>query len=291
MALGKGLSSLISGSNTAQENAKVINVGQDKIEEISVLKIQAGRYQPRKVFDNDELKELANSIRENGVVQPILVRPLRAAAGKYEIIAGERRFRASQIAGLSEVPAIVRELDDDKAFEVAIIENIQRSNLSALEEAEAYKRLTDEFKYTHQQISEKLGRSRSQVTNMLRILELPDTAKHLIEKGAISAGHAKIIVGQHNAEELALKVAEDSLSVRQTEALIKEGKKIKLKGSGKRSTKEILKAISFEFTKLFGVPAKVKQKQGASFEGEFIISYRNKAEFDTIAERLKNINS
>ena len=198
--LGRGISSLIGDTkNTSVKN------------KISISEIVRGKYQPRKIFNKESLDELANSIRERGVVQPIIVRKSKQLNNKYEIVAGERRWLASQNAGLNEIPAVVIEADDIKALEFAIVENVQRSDLNPVEEATGYKRLMDEFGYDQEKVGKFIGKSRAHIANCLRLLTLPKDVVNLIETGKITQGHAKVLVGMENANLLAKKIVEKKL--------------------------------------------------------------------------------
>ena len=214
--LGRGLSSLI---------------GETKVEplknQLSVSDLVPNKYQPRKIFDESNLEELTNSIKERGIIQPIVVRKSGDDISKYEIIAGERRWLAAQKAGLHNVPVVVTEADDLKSLEFAIVENIQRHDLNPLEEAQGYKKLIDEFNYDQEKVSKFIGKSRSYITNSLRLLTLPESVIKLIESLKLSAGHAKILVGLENANFVANKIIEKKLSVRQTENFVKIFKKNK----------------------------------------------------------------
>ena len=214
--LGRGLSSLI--GETRVEN---------KTDKLSLSDIIPNKFQPRKNFEKDNLEDLTNSIKERGVIQPIIVRHSNTESSKYEIIAGERRWLAARKAGLHEIPVLVTEADDLKSLEFAIVENVQRHDLNPLEEAQGYKRLIDEFSYDQEKVSKFIGKSRSYITNALRILSLPSTVLNLIEEKKIIAGHAKILVGLDNAEFLANKIIEKKLSVRQSENFVKIFKKKK----------------------------------------------------------------
>ncbi|MDX1949030.1 MAG: ParB/RepB/Spo0J family partition protein [Rickettsiales bacterium] len=214
--LGKGLSALISERKI---DVNSISEANGKREEIQLKDLFPSRFQPRIVFNQEELIELSESIKRNGVVQPILVRK-RQGQG-YEIIAGERRWRASKLANLNKIPAIILEVDDRAAMEIALVENIQRQNLNALEEAEGYKRLINEFNYTQEQLADVVGKSRSHITNLLRLLSLPDNVKELLNSGDISTGHARAILAAPNQEEAANIVVSKNYSVRQTENLVK----------------------------------------------------------------------
>ena len=208
--LGRGLSSLIGETKST-----------NKSNTVEISKIVKNRFQPRKIFDENKLNELTNSIKERGVLQPIIVRKHNKDIDKYEIIAGERRFLAAKKAGLEEVPVVITNVDDLKSLEFAIIENVQRDDLNPLEEAQSYQRLIDEFSYDHEKVSKFIGKSRSYITNSLRILTLPKEVLNLIETRKITAGHAKILVGLDNAEFVANKIHDKKLSVRQAENLVK----------------------------------------------------------------------
>jgi len=208
--LGRGLSSLI--GETKIEN---------KTNKLSLSEIVPNKYQPRKNFDNENLDDLANSIRERGIIQPIIVRESNSENSKYEIIAGERRWIAARRAGLHDIPVIITEADDLKSLEFAIVENVQRHDLNPLEEAQGYKRLIDEFAYDQEKVSKFIGKSRSYITNSLRLLNLPPEILEFIEEKKLTAGHAKILVGLDNALFLANKIIEKKLSVRQTENFVK----------------------------------------------------------------------
>ena len=218
--LGRGLSSLIGDTKSTSTKNK-----------ISISEIVRGKFQPRKIFNKESLEELSNSIRERGVVQPIIVRKSKEFVGKFEIVAGERRWLASQTAGLNEIPAVVIEADDIKALEFGIVENVQRSDLNAIEEATGYKRLMDEFGYDQEKVGRFIGKSRAHIANCLRLLSLPKDVISMIESGKITPGHAKVLVGMENANLLAKKIVEKKLSVRQAENLVnlfKKPKKIRL---------------------------------------------------------------
>tara|TARA_B100001027_G_scaffold25015_1_gene14796 strand:+ start:342 stop:1184 length:843 start_codon:yes stop_codon:yes gene_type:complete len=220
--LGRGLSSLI---------------GETKIEykknNLNLDEIVPNKYQPRKNFDDENLNDLANSIKERGVIQPIIVRKSNIENSKYEIVAGERRWLAAQKAGLNEIPVVVTDADDLKSLEFAIVENVQRHDLNPMEEAQGYKRLIDEFSYDQEKVSKFIGKSRSYISNSLRLLNLPKEVLDWVEQKRITAGHAKILVGLDNATFLANKFIEKNLSVRQAEKLVKMFKK-----SGKSSSKK-----------------------------------------------------
>ena len=212
--LGRGLSSLI--GETKVEN---------KTNKLNLSEIIPNKYQPRKNFDESNLEDLSNSIKERGVIQPIIVRRSNSEDAKYEIIAGERRWLAARKAGLHDIPVIVTEADDLKSLEFAIVENVQRHDLNPLEEAQGYKRLIDEFSYDQEKVSKFIGKSRSYITNTLRLLNLPNEVLKFVEEKKITAGHAKILVGLENASFIAKKIIEKKLSVRQAENFVKIFKK------------------------------------------------------------------
>jgi ParB family chromosome partitioning protein len=208
--LGRGLSSLI-GESKAEIN----------INKVSISDLVSNKFQPRKIFDEDSLKDLTNSIKERGIIQPIIVRKSSDDTSKYEIIAGERRWLSAQKAGLHEVPVVIADVDDLKSLEFAIVENVQRNDLNAIEEARGYQRLIDEFSYDQEKVAKFIGKSRSHIANFLRLLSLPEAVLKLIETQKLSAGHAKILVGLDNAEFVANKIIEKNLSVRQSENFVK----------------------------------------------------------------------
>ncbi len=230
--LGKGLSALLgeSKSKKPEDLASEFRDSLDLIKLVPIDRIRAGIYQPRKNFDQNDLNELAESIKESGLIQPIILRK----AGEdedYEIIAGERRFRAAQIAGLKNISAIVKKINNHEALELAIVENVQRSDLSLIEEAEGYKQLIQEFSYTQDQIAKRVGKSRSHVTNLLRLLTLPQMVRDFLDQRLISMGHARAIINSNSPEKLATKIVNDSLSVRDVEDLVRDEKVEKIKNT------------------------------------------------------------
>ena len=217
--LGRGLSSLLGDSSTKID-----------INKVSIKDLTRNKLQPRKHFDKESLEELTNSIKEQGVIQPIVVRPNKLLEGKYEIIAGERRWLASQNAGLHEVPVVILHVDDVKSLELAIVENIQRQDLNSIEEARGYRRLIDDFNYNQEKLSQFIGKSRSYIANSLRLLSLPEDVLLMVERGNLSAGHARTLIGLNNSVDIAKKIIQKKLSVRQSEILVKQfrDKKFKL---------------------------------------------------------------
>lgn len=218
--LGRGLSALL---GEHKPKASLFNLdADDKIHNIDLELIEAGTFQPRNIFDENDLNELAESIKEHGVLQPIILR--KKTDNKFEIIAGERRFRASKIAKLKEIPAIIKKFSDHTALEVAIIENIQRADLAVTEEAMGYKKLIEKFSYTHEAIAKKVGKSRSHINNLLRILNLPVKVRAFLENNQISMGHARAIINAENPEKIANEIIEKNLNVRDTEEMVRDEK-------------------------------------------------------------------
>ena len=253
-SLGRGLGALLGdddldiGNTASSETPSLKNSNK-----ININQIIPGKYQPRTEFDKESLDALAESIKEKGVLQPLLV---RKQGDKYEIIAGERRWRASKIAGLSEVPVIVKDFNDKEVLEVALVENLLRENLSAIEEAEAFQRLIDEFSHTQEALSQIVGKSRSHIANTLRLLNLPEGVKELIKEGKLSAGHARALVGLEDAEKIAKMIISKDLSVRQVEELVSKQKEPqKPQKSKKRS--EDLEEIEKELIKNLGLRIKI----------------------------------
>jgi len=217
--LGRGLSSLLGDASKKIETNKV-----------SINNLTRNRFQPRKYFSKENLEELSNSIKEQGVIQPIVVRPDKSSEGKYEIVAGERRWLASQNAGLHEVPVVVVDVDDVKSLEFSIVENVQRHDLNPIEEARGYQKLIDEFSYNQDKLSKFIGKSRSYIANSLRLLSLPHEVLLMVEQGNLSAGHARSLIGLNDSIEIAKKIILNKLSVRQSEVLVRKfrNKKFKL---------------------------------------------------------------
>lgn len=233
--LGRGLSALLGDkSKSASEQILSSNAIQNKqhggLEQVSINKVIAGVYQPRRSFHQDELEELSQSIKEHGIIQPLILRKSEEE-GYYEIVAGERRYRAAKMAGLTKLPAIIKKINNHEALEIAIIENVQRADLSLIEEAHGYKQLIDEFSYNQEQIAQKTGKSRSHVANILRLLTLPKSVHSLLDKKLISMGHARAIVNSDDPEALAKKIVDSALTVRETEEVVRDEKIEKIKNT------------------------------------------------------------
>ncbi|SMH55674.1 ParB/RepB/Spo0J family partition protein [Azospirillum agricola] len=228
-SLGRGLSALF--GEATEDYSQLDKVRQSK--QVPIEFVHPGRYQPRRKFDEEAIQGLVESIRDKGILQPLLVRRDGEAANSYELIAGERRWRAAQIAGLHEVPVVIRDLSDREALEIALIENIQRQDLTPLEEAEGYRRLMDEFEHTQEDLARAVGKSRSHVANMMRLLALPDPVKGMVQDGALTAGHARALLTSTDPVSVAREVVQRGLNVRQTEELMRGGDQPKpRKGAG-----------------------------------------------------------
>jgi len=281
--LGKGLASLISGRAT---NKKGNDAGL--VQNIDVAMLQAGKYQPRTHFDKTELESLAESIKENGIVQPILA---RQDGVRYEIIAGERRWRAAQIAGLLNVPVIVREITDAKALEIGIIENVQREDLNPIEEAMSFQRLIGEFSYTQEQLAGAMSKSRSRITNSLRLLKLPESVRQMLGDGVITAGHGRALLGAKKPETLAKTVISKKLSVRDVENIVRQEGEKKLDSRTRNATKTLrnLSSLAKELSRQtdLDISVKVPAKSQQNNSGKLIISYNSLEEFNAIVQKLK----
>ena len=271
--LGRGLSSLMG------EVKKETNINK-----LSVSDLLPNKYQPRKLFDQENLEELANSIKEHGIIQPIIVRRSNVDKSKYEIIAGERRWVAAQKAGLHEVPVVITEADDIKSLEFAIVENVQRYDLTAVEEAQGYQRLIDDFSYDQEKVAKFIGKSRSHITNCLRLLTLPEEVLKLIEIKKISPGHAKILVGLDNAVFVANKIIAKKLSVRQAENFVKIFK-VK-KQSFKNAKDSNLQALESLIIDKIGLNVLIKNKKNNS--GSIVFEYKDLDQLNKIIEIIKS---
>ena len=255
--LGRGLSSLLGDSS------KKISTNK-----ISLKDINRNKLQPRKYFDKSSLQELTNSIKEQGVIQPIVVRPDKSSGGKYEIVAGERRWLASQNAGLHEVPVVILDIDDSKSLEFAIVENVQRQDLNPIEEARGYKRLIDDFNYNQEKLSQFIGKSRSYIANSLRLLSLPEEVLSMVEQGNLSAGHARSLIGLNNSVDIAKKIIQKKLSVRQSEILARQfrNKKFKLVSKKDPNILDLQKALEEKVGLIVSINNKKDNSGTISFE-------------------------
>ena len=270
--LGRGLSSLIGETKVESRTNK-----------LSLSDIIPNKYQPRKSFEEENLEDLANSIKERGVIQPIIVRHSDNASSKYEIIAGERRWLAARKAGLHEIPVVVTEADDLKSLEFAIVENVQRHDLNPLEEAQGYKRLIDEFSYDQEKVSKFIGKSRSYITNSLRLLNLPEDVMQLLETNKITSGHAKILVGLDNASFVASKIVEKKLSVRQAENFVKIFKSSKNKTYRQKDPN--IRDLELSISQKTGLNVIIKDRK--KNKGKIIFEYLDLEQLNKIIETIK----
>ena len=292
--LGRGLEALLGDEDINldldSETADVSNLVENTVfksekNKVKISDIVPCSFQPRTEFDREALESLAQSIKEKGVLQPLLVRKKN---DKYEIIAGERRWRAAQLAGLDEVPVIVKDLNDSETLEIALIENLQRENLSAIEEAEGLNRLMSEYAYTQEIIGKVIGKSRSYIANTLRLLGLPEEIKQLVKENKLSAGHARALIGCENASELANKIVKEGLSVREAEALAANAKGINVKNIAPKQPKPVdrdLEKIMADLEKKLKL--KVKINAGKKGKGSITLHYNTPAELSSLLDILE----
>ena len=275
--LGRGLDALLSSVSPVEESQS-----GEELRELALDALVAGKHQPRRAFDDDALKALADSIRAQGVVQPIIVRP--AGGHRYEIVAGERRWRAAQLVGLKTIPAVIRSMDERAAMAVALVENIQRADLNALEEAEALHKLIKECGLTHDKCAEAVGRSRAQVSNLLRLTELNTDVQALLRSNQLSLGHAKVLLGVTGPRQssLAKLVIERHLSVRQTEALVQVPVTTASKTKAAPNKGHRLES---ELTQRIGLPVKLQQNEQG--RGKLVVSFKSQAELDRLLKSLR----
>ena len=271
--LGRGLSSLI-GETKVESNKNQLQISD----------LTPNKFQPRKIFDEENLNDLTNSIKERGILQPIIVRKSEDEKSKFEIIAGERRWLAAQRAGLHNVPVVVTEADDLKSLEFSIVENVQRHDLNPLEEAQGYKRLIDQFSYDQEKVSKFIGKSRSYITNSLRLLTLPSEVIKLIEAQKLTAGHAKILVGLENANFIANKIIEKKLSVRQAENFVKIFKNKKQKSNKVKDSN--IKDLEMSISNKVGLNVIIQNKKNN--KGKIIFEYKELDQLNKIIEIIKN---
>ena len=270
--LGRGLSSLLGDQNKKFETNKVL-----------IKDIIRSKFQPRKYFNKQNLEELTNSIKEQGVIQPIVVRPDKLNNGKYEIIAGERRWLASQNAGLHEVPVVILNINDVKSLELAIVENVQRQDLNAIEEASGYKKLIGEFNYNQEKLSKFIGKSRSHIANSLRLLSLPKDVLLMVQEGSLSAGHARTLIGLNNSTDIAKRIIKKKLSVRQSEILTKQFRDKKFKLVSKKDSNIL--SLQKDLEEKTGLIVSINNKKNNS--GTISFEYRDLAQLDKLINTIK----
>ncbi len=292
--LGRGLSALMSDVEVEPKGTAPTNrVAPDS--KVPIENIHPNPDQPRRSFDKDQLAELASSIEAHGVVQPLVVRPAPDQAGHYQIVAGERRWRASQIAQLHEVPVVIRDFDDLEVLEIAIIENIQRADLNPIEEAAGYRQLLDKFGHTQEKLAETLGKSRSHIANLMRLLQLPEDVQALVKSGQLTSGHARALITSEHPSELARQVVAKGLSVRETEKLAKSlavgsdkaESTPKAKPGGDKDADT--KALEGDLSASVGMPVRIAHKPGQE-AGAVTINYRTLDELDSICRILSMTN-
>jgi ParB family transcriptional regulator, chromosome partitioning protein len=283
--LGRGLAALI-GDDLPDEMPVSQPISAESqargLRSIPVAFIQASPNNPRKFFREDDLQDLARSLREKGLLQPLVVRPIQGGKDQFELVAGERRWRAAQRAGLHEVPVLIRDLSDGEALEIALIENIQRSDLNPLEEARAYAQLMQEFDYTQQQLAESLGKSRSHIANTLRLLNLPDLVRQQIEEGKLTAGHARALVATDAPEDLAQQIIALGLSVREAEQLTRGETLSREKGTPEKDAN--LAQLERQLSEMLGLKVAITDK--GSKGGALVISYKNMDQLDQVCRKL-----
>ena len=273
--LGRGLSALF-GDSTINEKVK----NNPIINNVSISDLSRNRYQPRQIFSEEKLKELANSIKKNGIIQPIAVRPNKLARGKYEIVAGERRWLAAQRAGLHEIPVTILDLSDVESLEVALVENIQRDDLNPIEEARGYKRLNEEFKYDHESISKLMSKSRSHISNTLRLLSLPKDVIGMLEEGSLTSGQARPLIGISNASSIAEEIVSKNYSARKVEYLVKQKKD----GSKTKTIDSNILKAQEKIEKSLGLKVNILNKKNNS--GKITIEYKDLDQFELISDLL-----
>lgn len=272
--LGRGLSSLLGESKS-----------KNNITKVSINEISRNKFQPRKIFNKENLEELTNSIKERGVIQPIIVRADKSSSDKYEIIAGERRWLASQRAGLHEVPVVILNVDDEKSLEFSIVENVQRQDLNAIEEAHGYQRLINEFSYNQETLSKFIGKSRSHISNSLRLLSLPKEVIQYLENEQITAGHARSLIGLTNAAQIAKKIVESKLSVRQSENLVKA---LKNNNNLRVVPSKDSNILNLEKSLMDKTGISVVIKNGKKNSGTLSFEYDNLEQLDRLVNIIKN---
>ncbi len=278
--LGRGLSALLAEDPDDQPALDRLRVGKT----VPIESLVPNRYQPRSYFDPEELEALTQSIRENGILMPILVRRDGEDSSNFEIVAGERRWRAAQAAQLYEVPIIVKELDDSQALEVALIENVQRQDLTPLEEAEGYHRLMEEFNNTQEDLAQTVGKSRSHVANIIRLLGLPEAVKAMLQDGSLSAGHGRALLSAEDPEVLARAVVRRGLNVRQTEALVKKPQKTTVSSANRGEETDVnTLAMEKQLSEKLGLTVKINHR---GEKGEVRIAFTSLEQFDEILNRL-----
>ncbi len=274
--LGRGLSALFGDIEKKSE------INQTQTNKIPIADLQRNKYQPRTIFDDEKINELSASIKENGVIQPIAVRPNKYEPGKFEIVAGERRWMAAQRAGINEVPVVVLDIDDQKSLEIAIVENVQRQDLNIIEEARGYQRLIKEFAYDHEKISKFMSKSRSHISNTLRLLSLPEDIIGLLEEGKLTAGQARPLIGIPNASEIAENIVRKKVAAREVESLVKITKGRK---KIKKNHDPNISFVENEIESKLGMNVEIVNKKNNS--GKITIKYKTLDQFELVSKKLR----
>lgn len=285
LGLGRGLDALLGGNDEAGDSMADASSTEGELRSLAVASITAGKYQPRRHFDEDLLQELAESIKSQGVIEPIIVRS--AGKNRFELVAGERRWRASQLAGMAEIPALVRDIDDRSAIAIALIENIQREDLSPLEEAQSLSRLIAEFKLTHQQAADAVGRSRASVSNLLRLLDLPDPIRAMLDEGKLEMGHARALLTLPAARAIAMagKAVDHEWSVRQLEDAVRGATELPRGKPAKPKRDADIVSLETELAEKLG--ARVAINHGRGGRGKVVIQYHSLDELDGILGKIR----
>ena len=286
--LGRGLSALMADIEQTVGDTGAVNSERRNEMLVPVETIHPNPGQPRRHFDADDLNDLAGSIRSKGIIQPLVMRAHPVKAGEYEIVAGERRWRASQLAQLHELPVVVREFSDLDVLEIAIIENIQRADLNPIEEASGYRQLMDKFGHTQEQMAEVLGRSRPHIANVLRLLALPDDVQRFVINGSLSSGHARALITAPNASDLARVVIARGLSVRQTEKLVKEPKASSKERASKSAKDADTRALEGDLSAALNMAVSIAHNPGQE-GGSITISYKNLEQLDELCRHLAGL--
>ena len=284
--LGRGLDSLLADAIRDRPSAEPSAPGEHEVRMLAIASLTPHPDQPRRNFAQNALEELAQSIRQRGIIQPIVVRPAPGGGG-YQIVAGERRWRAAQRAALHEVPAIIRNFEDSEALEIALIENVQREDLNPIEEAEAYRRLTEEFGHSQKALASLVDKSRSHVANLMRLLDLPEAVREMVLEDRLQMGHARALIGHDGAESLALRVEKDGLTVRDVERLVRKSKRETTPGrrasTPARSDDPDIRALEGQLADLLGLDIAI-QSDGAT--GRMVIRYGSLDQLDMLCQRL-----
>lgn len=287
--LGRGLAALIGDAEPGTTSAPDSGIQGSEFQRVPIEFLRANPYQPRKSFNEEDLHDLTNSVREKGILQPILIRRVGPDADQYEIVAGERRWRAAQQAGLAEVPVVIKDLSDNETLEIALIENVQRADLNSIEEAAGYQRLIEQFDYTQEQLAKLISKSRSHVANTLRLLTLPTKVQDMVSGGQLTAGHARALVSAEKPEEVAAKIVAQQLNVRQAEAIIRQAHEAQAPDQARRrpttpAGDADTHALEVKISEALGLKVAIRHKGESG--GELRVQYKTLEQLDDICRRL-----